>query len=108
MNQQQKQRPQLSRNDSAKHLRRALKLAFPRTKFSVTCGRGTAWSSCYVRWSGGPLGIEVEDITNNYDSQGFDGMTDSTTHLQTSIAVDGVEHDSGLGMVLLTRDGFIA
>lgn len=91
------------------HLRRALKAAFPGTKFSVRLSRGTGYGNCHVSWTDGPTGDEVRTVTEQFRGQGFDGMTDSTTFRDAFFtSKDGERFESGLGLVLLHRNGYCA
>ncbi|MEY9842492.1 LPD29 domain-containing protein [Streptacidiphilus sp. EB103A] len=57
----------LSTRDTALHLRRLLRTAFPATKFSVRCGRrdakGLARYEITVTWTGGPTRTAVATLT---------------------------------------------
>ncbi|MCX4826653.1 hypothetical protein OG883_44235 [Streptomyces sp. NBC_01142] len=50
----------LTRPQTATHLRKTLRQAFPGVRFSVRRGRGWTFS---VRWSGGPSDVEVASVT---------------------------------------------
>lgn len=63
--------------ESAKLLKAALRTTFPATRFSVTLGRGTAYGMADVRWTDGPTVKAVQPILNQFEGEGFDGMTDS-------------------------------
>ena len=66
--------------DVAKLVRRALKLAYPDTKFRVWSGRdGTVrrggWgASILVNWVGGPPVAEVRGLVKQYEGSRFDGI----------------------------------
>lgn len=60
---------------TAKKVRKALKEAFPGTKFSVRSHGG----SIRVSWIDLPTDYEVETITNKFTSTTFDGMEDLAT-----------------------------
>ena len=59
--------------DVAKLVRAELKTAFPGTKFSVRTDHGTTLN---IEWTDGPATAAVDQITDKYAGQGFDGMTD--------------------------------
>lgn len=59
---------------AAQNIRKALKTAFPRVKFSV---RKSHHGTVDIRWQDGPTVEAVEDITNRYQRGRFDGMDDS-------------------------------
>ena len=84
-------------------MRSTLRKAFPKTKFSVTMGRGTAYGSAYVDWTDGPTREEVESVTDCYEAKGFDGSDDSTLHFDKTIEVNGERFLSGVGLVILQR-----
>lgn len=67
----------ISQTDTNKLIRAALKAAFPETKFSVT---GSGGNASNVRWEDGPDTKSVEAITNRYEGQSFDGMTDMASN----------------------------
>lgn len=64
---------------AAINIRRQLKAAFPKVKFWVT----STYSSVSVRWTDGPTGAQVEEITNNYSAGYFDGMDDMYHHVDS-------------------------
>lgn len=53
----------ISTVDTAKEVRKALKVSFPGVKFSV---RARAYSSMAVSWIDGPTEFEVEKVTRNF------------------------------------------
>ncbi|WP_157266570.1 LPD29 domain-containing protein [Azohydromonas aeria] len=57
---------------AAANLRKMLKTAFPRVKFSVRCDH----SSINVRWTDGPTAAAVCEIAHRFKAGHFDGMTD--------------------------------
>lgn len=61
------------------NIRRQLKSAFPKHKFSVT----SDYSSVTVKWTDGPTKSEVEKITQNYSAGYFDGMDDMYHHVDS-------------------------
>lgn len=95
---------QLTAADSNKLLKKALRKAFPGTKFSVRMSRGTGYGNAWVRWTDGPSTEEVQKVIAPFEGQGFDGMTDSSYYKDTAIEIDGVVYRSGLRMVNVQRD----
>lgn len=95
----------LSAAESSRLLRKALRRAFPLARFSVRMSRGTGYGNCHVAWTGGPTGDEVRSVTDHFEGQGFDGMTDSTTYRKAMVEVDGETVQSTLGLILLHRSG---
>lgn len=63
----------VSQVETAKLIRRALKAAFPSTKFRVRCARGGA---TYIDWTDGPTRSEVMHVTGEFEGETFDGMQD--------------------------------
>lgn len=66
----------LSGAATAKLVRGALKIAFPRTTFAVRTTAYSGGASIDVRWTDGPTIQEVDAITSAYQGASFDGMTD--------------------------------
>lgn len=85
-------------------LKKALRRAFPGIKFSCRLSRGTAYGNVSVRWTDGPDEDSVGRIAYVFKAEGFDGMTDSSYAIETSIEVNGETFRSGLGLILLQRD----
>ncbi len=71
---------QFNTKETAAAIRTALKVAFTGVKFSVRFDLYSMGSSTYVKWNDGPTEPEVEAITDQFTSQTFDGMTDSTSY----------------------------
>jgi hypothetical protein len=61
---------------AAKAIRKDLKKAFPKTKFSVRSGSGANTSSVNVYWTDGPKEDGVTKITSKYQYGYFDGIQD--------------------------------
>ena len=74
----------LSKTETAKLLRKALKAEFPGQKFSVRCTNG---SSIRVGWTDGPTSADVQAVTSLYNGATFDGMQDLREY-HDSILVD--------------------
>jgi hypothetical protein len=68
----------------AKLIRKALKAAFPDTKFYVQTS-----SSIDINWIDGPTGDQVEALAGNFAGQGFDGMIDLRYYLSHWVSPDG-------------------
>lgn len=88
----------LSLNQSCRMLKAELAAAFPGIAFSVRQSRGTGYGTIYVSWTDGPMEDAVKVVTDRYETQGFDGMTDSTTHHKSDVA------GSAIGMILESRE----
>lgn len=90
-----------STKETAAAIRAGLKQNFPGVKFSVRTSYASMTSSTHVQWIDGPTEAEVDLVTSNFTSRGFDGMTDSTTYHNQ--VVDGriVRYS---GWVTLRRD----
>ena len=58
---------------AAKNIRKELKAAFPKTKFSV---RVPHFDTIYVTWGNEPSAFEVSKITQKYERGSFNGMED--------------------------------
>lgn len=61
---------------TAKYIRKALKVAFPKTKFSVKSDTYAGGASIYIAWTDGPCRDGVESIAGDYQGGDFDGMAD--------------------------------
>lgn len=66
----------ISAVDTAKLVRKALKVAFPGIKFSVRTKTYTGGASITVTWTDGPTQDDVKKVTNRFEGGYFDGMTD--------------------------------
>lgn len=62
--------------ETAKIIRESLRVAFPKTKFSVRLDRYSMGHSVDVGWIDGPTDGQVKRILDRFTSHGFDGMTD--------------------------------
>ena len=65
-------------NETAKMIRETLKVAFPKTKFSVRSKSYSGGCSIHAGWTDGPTEDQVSTILNRFEGRGFDGMTDSS------------------------------
>lgn len=79
----------LSCAETAKLIRKALKAAFPETKFSVRSDSYSMGASVYVSWTDGPTSTQVSEITDPYNGAGFDSMIDLKYHKEHWIEPDG-------------------
>jgi hypothetical protein len=80
--------------DIATMVRKALKAAFPQTKFSVRSSN----CSVYVRWEDGPTQKEVDAVVAQFETRGFDGSIDMTHSYSLWLYPDGtasVAHGNG-------------
>lgn len=73
-----------------KMIKEILKLYFPATKFSVVGESYSMGHSIDVRWDLGPTTKQVNELVRKYTDKSFDGMTDSTTYLDTPWNTDSV------------------
>ena len=71
--------------ETSRIMKRALRKRFPAIKFSVRLSRGTGWGNCSVRWTDGPSTKLVQEITKRFEGSGFDGMTDSSYHVDNPL-----------------------
>ena len=92
----------LSCADTARHLRAALKAAFPGQKFSVRSHCYAGGASVNVSYTGGPAEDVVEEVAGGFKGATFDGMTDSMNY-HTSM-LDGVPVRYGADFVFVRRN----
>jgi hypothetical protein len=57
-------------------LRKAFKVAFPETRFSVKISRYAGGSSIHIAWQDGPSEYKVRKVSSPFEGKGFDGMID--------------------------------
>lgn len=62
--------------ETAALVRKALKEAFPRVKFSVKSRTYSMGASMSVAWTDGPNTAQVEAVTSRFEGSYFDGMID--------------------------------
>jgi Large polyvalent protein associated domain 29 len=79
----------LSCAETAKLIRKALKRAFPTTKFSVRSSSYSGGASVSISWTDGPTGRQVDAVTGVYAGADFDGMIDLKTHNDHWLEPDG-------------------
>lgn len=75
----------LSCAETAKLVRKALKLAFPGQKFSVRSSNYAGGASIDVSWLDGPTTAAVRAVTQTYAGADFDGMIDLKTHRDSTL-----------------------
>lgn len=68
--------PYITLTETAKMIRETLKVAFPRTKFSVRSKSYSGGCSITAHWTDGPTSKQMAAILNRFEGKGFDGMTD--------------------------------
>ena len=73
--------------EQAQMIRKRLKQEFPGTKFSVRIGSGHGRIN--IRYTNGPGKKAVQEIVNQYQGGGFDGMIDMEYHYKHMILPDG-------------------
>lgn len=79
----------LSAAETAKLLRKQLKLKFPGIKFSVRSKTYSLGASIDISWTDGPTTNQVEPVTNPFAGAGFDGMIDLKYHSTSWLMPDG-------------------
>ena len=58
------------------NVKRELKAAFPKVKFSIRTSRFSGGNDLTVEWTDGPTKKQVDEIINQYSGGSFDGMID--------------------------------
>jgi hypothetical protein len=91
----------ISTTDTAKLIRKDLKANFSNVKFSVTCDKYAGGATIWVTFdkATGIATDAVRAIADKYESQKFDGMTDSTEYVTGEI--DGVPVRFGSHFVIV-------
>lgn len=92
----------LTAAETAKHVRAALKQAFPGAQFSVRTDTYSLGASIRVRWTDGPTSSAVAAVVNRFQGSDFDALTDMSTP-RPPIEVDGESVRSGADHVFTTR-----
>lgn len=77
--------------ETAKLIRKALKVKFPTVKFSVRSSMYSGGSSINVSWIDGPMTEEVNSVVKFYEGASFDGMTDSKSYKSALMVFEGEE-----------------
>ena len=87
--------------ETAKLIRKELKNAFAGIKFSVTCDKYAGGASIWITYdkSTGISQDAVRAIADKFESQKFDGSTDSTSYVTSEI--DGVPVRYGSHFVIV-------
>ena len=79
----------ISVTDTAKLVRKALKGAFPGTKFSVRSEKYAGGASIHVGWTDGPTTREVDKVVGVFAGADFDGMVDLKVYAEHWLHPDG-------------------
>jgi hypothetical protein len=79
----------LSCADTAKHIRAALKAAFPGIKFGVRSSTYAGGASIRVGWTDGPTVKMVEEIGGSFAGGRFDGSIDLKSSVRHWLMPDG-------------------
>ena len=79
----------LSVVETAKLIRKTLKIAFPSQKFSVRSKSYSGGASITVGWRDGPSGKEVDAVVKPFEGAGFDGMIDLKYSVESWLLPDG-------------------
>jgi hypothetical protein len=93
----------LSCAETAKLVRAALRVAFPRVRFSVTSKTYSGGASIRVRWIDGPTMRRVEAVAGAFAGADFDGMQDLKTYRGPAVA-DGERVHFGADFVFCERE----
>lgn len=80
----------LSTTDTAKVIRKALKRAFPKVKFSVRSDSYSGGSSIDVSWTDGPTSDQVDEVVKRYAGATFDGMIDLKSYVTATLSEQDV------------------
>lgn len=92
----------LSATETAKVLRKALKVLFPATKFSVRTDQYAGGASIDIRWIDGPTEKQVEAFSKNFEGATFDGMIDLKSSRYTEF--EGQQTRFGSDYIFTRRD----
>lgn len=85
---------ELSMNDSVALLRRHLAKAFPGVRFTVKQCRGSARGWVDVGYVDGPAYDAVREVAGPFETQGFDGIADSTFAKEPGVAGSSIHQVS--------------
>lgn len=81
----------LTPKETAVHIRKALRAAFPGTKFSLTNSTGTGYGYMHLTWTDGPTSAAVEPVVQPfYSERSSDQPDDSVVHLSNGFTCKGV------------------
>jgi hypothetical protein len=75
--------------ETAKLVRKDLKKHFPTIKFSVRSDNYSMGATIRINWDNGPTEDQVSNITDVYESKGFDGMIDLAYYKTSFILPSG-------------------
>jgi len=75
--------------ETAKLIRKQLKLKFPATKFSVKSSQYSMGASIDVCWTDGPTSKSVDDVVGGFAGAGFNGMEDYKYYVDSWLMPDG-------------------
>lgn len=84
-----------SRDIRHKAIRKALKIEFPSTKFSITGSRGTGYGWSRIGWTDGPTEQRVRGVVAAFFGSQFDGMTDGYNPTNNYFTFEGVTYAAG-------------
>jgi hypothetical protein len=79
----------LTAAETAKLVRKALKEAFPKEKFSVRSHTYAGGASIRIGWTDGPQTADVDTVVGKFAGSGFDGMIDLKTSNSHWLYPDG-------------------
>lgn len=87
----------LSASETAKVLRKALKNAFPKTKFSVRSKTYSGGASIHFDWTDGPTSETVRKVSDGFAGGGFDGSIDLAYSVTSWMMPNGsiIAHSEG-------------
>jgi hypothetical protein len=88
--------------ETAKLVRIALKVAFPKVKFGVTSKTYSGGASIHIRWMDGPTAAEVQHVTGRFEGATFDGMIDLKSY--TTGELNGEQVHSGADFIFCERE----
>lgn len=88
--------------DTAKEIRKAVKVAFPGQKFSVRSSSYAGGASIDVAWVDGPAAKAVDDVVKTFAGASFDGMIDLKSYHE-SVTETGERVHWGADFVFTNR-----
>lgn len=96
----------ISAADTSKLIRKALKAAFPGTKFSVRTSTYSGGASARVTYTDGPAYEDVNRVAGAFAGGSFDGMIDLMSYHTSQL--DGEDVRYGTGFVFVNRNLSVA
>lgn len=94
--------------ETAAALRKALKAAFPATKFSVRMASGTGYGWFDVNWTDGPTWQQARTVIDTFQSYDFDHYHDVRVPREPTLLIDldgnAVEHRYSCTGIVDQRD----